>query len=100
MAKYFKFKKELGHTNNTGLQGWTSCNKEHLYLTSSYKQSFEWQTTYKMAKSNFDAKVMIEIIQILQKCKANLTKKEKKISFKFLIYQVNSMASLNLTDSS
>ena len=53
-----------------------------------------------MAKSNFDAKVMIEIIQILQKCKANLTKKEKKISFKFLIYQVNSMASLNLTDSS
>ena len=39
-----------------------------------------------MAKSNFDAKVMIEIIQILQKCKANLTKKEKKnlLSFSYI----------------
>ena len=34
-----------------------------------------------MAESNFDVKVkvMIEIIKILEKCKASLTKKEKKI---------------------
>lgn len=32
-----------------------------------------------MAESNFDAKVMIEIIKILEKSKASLTKKEKKI---------------------
>ena len=32
-----------------------------------------------MAESNFDVKVMIEIIKILEKYKASLTKKEKKI---------------------
>ena len=32
-----------------------------------------------MAESNFDVKVMIEIIKILEKRKASLTKKEKKI---------------------
>ena len=69
--------------------------KHYLKMVSDYLND---ETTYKIVESNCVAKVMKTIGKILEKYKANLTKKEKEYLISFSYTQVTSMDPLKFTN--
>ena len=56
--------------------------KHYLKMISDHLND---ETTYKMVEANCDAKVMKGIAKTIEKYKDDLTKNEKRISYKCLI---------------
>ena len=81
LVEFFSENPELD-TPESSLVKIKSNTKHYLKMISDHLND---ETTYKMVELNCDTTVMKGITKITEKYKDNLTKKRKRISYKFLI---------------